>query len=219
MTAIINGFNVTRRMPTFIPELRHAIRSGRKTQTRRVMKFHWKAYEPDLSWIVSVNQDGKDGWIGWSCKMTDEESRRRYPDGGGYKCPFGKVGDISVMPEPLFRTNDGYAAYSDDGWIERRVEIDGNPVKWQWKPDHLSSMFMPVWAGRTIVRYTGIRVERLQSITDKDALAEGVRLTGCTRYEGEARIEYAKLWDGLNAKTNPWSSNPWVWVLEWEKLQ
>lgn len=212
----INGFDVTRRMPLFSQELRWAVRDGSKTQTRRLIKFPPLAYQPDLAWIATVNPDGKDGWIGWGPHpVTDDESRRCYPDGGGYKCPFGKVCDIAVMAEPLTWGFAKMAVFLDDYPLSDFVEP---PTKWHWKCDVLSSMMMPTAFGRTIVRYTDIHPERLQSITDEDALAEGVQLTGITRYAGEARDAYAALWDRLYPKT-PWASNPWVWALKWEKLQ
>lgn len=219
---IINGFDVTRRMPLFSSELRWAVRYGSKTQTRRLIKFPERAYQPDLAWIATVNPDGKDGWIGWGPHpVTDDESRRCYPDGGGFKCPFGKVGDIAVMAEPLSRgvmlsssVTTLYARYHDD----HVFAADG----WRWKNNVLSSMLMPTIFGRAIVRYTDIHPEKLQSITDEDALKEGVLAfadpTETLSGVGEARYVYAVLWDRLYPKT-PWESNPWVWVLEWEKLQ
>lgn len=190
---IINGYDVTRRMPLFSGELRWAVRYGSKTQTRRLIKFN------------SMN-----------------------PDGGGYKCPYGKVGDIAVMAEPLeavrnpmwFDEENCEVYYSDDRFHRY---TSGNSMRdahilWIWNNMHLTSMQMPTYAGRTIVRYTEIHPEKLQSITDEDALAEGVQLTGITRCAGEARDAFAKLWDRLNPKT-PWESDPWVWKIAWEKLQ
>jgi len=78
-------------------------------------------------------------------------------------------------------------------------------------------MFMPRWASRITLEITGIRVERLQEITEEDAIAEGIIETSHALPGGKltAYGEYMLLWDALNAKRGyPWESNPWVWVIE-----
>jgi len=60
------------------------------------------------------------------------------------------------------------------------------------------TFFMPRCASRIILEIIGIRVERLQEITEEDAISEGVDRTN-------------------NGKKYPWSSNPWVWVIEFKE--
>lgn len=100
----------------------------------------------------------------------------------------------------------------------------------KWRP----SIHMPRWASRITLEIVSVRVERLQEISEEDALAEGVFRTGPTpsmligqnvvrahdgveiiyTHRGQAVQEYAELWDSLNSKRGfGWDANPWVWVV------
>ncbi|MGB3988457.1 MAG: hypothetical protein WBK67_02060 [Minisyncoccales bacterium] len=78
------------------------------------------------------------------------------------------------------------------------------------------TFFMPRCASRIILEIIGIRVERLQEITEEDAISEGVDRTN-TSIHGYAKERFEKLWDSINGKKYPWSSNPWVWVIEFKE--
>jgi len=208
----INGYEVMGRTPLFTCENRALVRSGVKTQTRRVMKV-----QPEQEWTLAlVLDDGRavfDVRAGYDVKYI--------------KCPYGATGDIRVMPEPLFN-NSGLAFYQTHHIAP--VVINDNHIVWNWKVNTLSSMFMPIWAGRTFVRYTRLWAERLQDISAKDALAEGwpgrtdatcltIKALGSRSITGLAAIDwYAALWDSINGKTYPWKNNDWVWCIEWELL-
>lgn len=94
----------------------------------------------------------------------------------------------------------------------------------KWKP----SIHMPREAARIFLRVTNIRVERLQDITDDDAWKEGFErdFPFCEKTECDtcldecsARYKFNKLWDNLNAKRGcGWAANPWVWVIEFERI-
>ena len=93
-------------------------------------------------------------------------------------------------------------------------------------PKWLPSIHMPRWASRITLEITNIRVERLQDITQEDAKAEGVDpwfpKTESLKdlfTNGSYRNGFHELWDSINAKTHPWDSNPWVWVIEFRKVQ
>jgi hypothetical protein len=123
------------------------------------------------------------------------------------------------MREPLICGDDGYARYKDDNLTVFSL-LDGKPVKWIWKKDTLSQLYMPKVAARTFKRYEFIRVEKVQDISEEDAVAEGIQQQGAIIFinrtiTGILSIDcFAKLWDEINAKRGyPWDENPWVWVI------
>jgi len=88
-----------------------------------------------------------------------------------------------------------------------------------WK--RTPSIHMPRWASRLLLEIVSVRVERLQSISEADAMAEGVKTTcpcagGCNQH----RDDYAKLWDSINGGKEgaDWASNPFVWVVEFRNI-
>lgn len=97
-----------------------------------------------------------------------------------------------------------------------------------WRP----SIHMPRWASRITLEITGVRVERLQEISEADAVAEGVRPDPGGRQDDDAagfyRIgpvrgdsfpiaRYAVLWESINGPGS-WDANPWVWVVGFRRL-
>lgn len=83
-----------------------------------------------------------------------------------------------------------------------------------WKP----SIFMPREAARIFLRVTNVRVERLSEITEEDAIAEGIRIGIGGMPYFSCREAFAALWNSLNAKRGyGWDSNPWVWVISFER--
>ena len=85
----------------------------------------------------------------------------------------------------------------------------------RWKP----SIHMPKWAARIWLEVTGVRVERVQDISEEDAIAEGIP-RGAVQYCGHAIRLFRDLWDSINAKRGyPWEVNPWVWVVEFKRTE
>jgi hypothetical protein len=77
---------------------------------------------------------------------------------------------------------------------------------------------MPRWASRLTLEVTGVRVERLQEISEADAIAEGIPAFKPSPSK-IPRLHYASLWDSLNAKRGfGWDKNPWVWVVEFKRV-
>jgi hypothetical protein len=75
---------------------------------------------------------------------------------------------------------------------------------------------MPRWASRITLEITNVRVERVQDISDQDAIAEGIEDIGA----GDLRGMYAVLWSSINDKRGfGWASNPWVWIIEFKVVQ
>jgi hypothetical protein len=119
----------------------------------------------------------------------------------------------------------------NDGREDRVVSVycaDDEPTladAWPWKREVLPSIHCPRGLSRITLRVTAVRVERLQEISEDDAVAEG--LIGATVDDPHyptsgrwvtARERYELLWDSINAKRAPWASNPFVWVVSFEVL-
>lgn len=172
-----------------------AILDGRKTQTRRI----WKHYQP------MANLD---------------------PDTFKRACPYGVPRDHLWVRETFSKEADGRlvyrsdksAIYSTSGKIRGSLfylPSDYEPIRWR------PSIFMPRWASRITLEIVSVRVERLRDISERDAKAEGVCET-CNCLDAviiTSTDHYRRLWDSINGKTHPWSSNPWVWVIEFRRIK
>jgi hypothetical protein len=158
-----------------------------------------------------------------------------------WSCPYGRPGDLLWVRETWF--NPDYAAGKEPiacaGMTYYRATDD--PSEWPWRP----SIHMPRWASRLILRLTEVRVQRVQEISEEDAIAEGIvshdkggkervgRVMFASRpgdhneWELSARDAFARAWDAINAKPvrindsvrrDSWEDNPWVWALSFEPL-
>ena len=166
----------------FNAEMVRAIRDGRKTQTRRVIKP-----QPIRDYAELVS-----------------------------RCPYGAPGDKRWVRETW--RDDSF----DWEWGTRQqiaYRADGDNGDHTWRP----SIHMPRWASRITLEVTGAGAERVQDITPEDVVAEGVSLDGLCDYpawifSNAIYEQFRELWDSPNAKRGyGWDSNPWVWVLEFER--
>lgn len=143
---------------------------------------------------------------------------------GQIKCPYGQPGDRLWVRETFCPDWCDEVIYRADDPTGRAARDAGYSHEPKWKP----SIFMPRWASRIDLEVVGIRAERLQEISEDDALAEGCEPGGgaCSgpmdpvEYDGyTASDEFAALWDSINAKRgHSWESNPWVWVVEFKRV-
>ena len=81
---------------------------------------------------------------------------------------------------------------------------------------------MPRWASRINLEVVSVRVERLNDITEEDAIAEGVPLdyvgkNGLTCTCKQYKCRYVHLWIDINGPGS-WDANPWVWVVTFNKF-
>lgn len=212
MARIYRGVDAMRALPIFKTEMRKANREGLKSQTRRVIKPQVE----DKHWEKKMNHASI-----WSPK----KELIRF-------CPYGKAGDVVYMRDPLFKGPFGFAHYVDDKTVAFNI-VTGEPIRWRWKVNTLSGMFMPAEAARFIYQYKSIRVERVQEITRIDAKAEGMSNLWSWDEKRNAKhpehfrrallnpyiANYSVLWDEINCERGfGWDVNPWVWVLEYEPL-
>lgn len=193
----------------FKGEMVKAILDGRKTQTRRICK---PQPHPDFlkRGVVSIvpqwpMQDGM-RWF-----MRDGMSEL-------VKSPYGAPSDRLWVKE-TWRPDD-YAPedtiYAAD--IPEEILSEGKGII-TWKP----SIHMSRKRSRLNLEITGLRVERLQDITEHDAYCEGVQLTddftGCAEdLNGSYVTAYEYLWKQINGEKS-WDENPWVWVIEFKRLR
>lgn len=206
-----------------------AILEGRKTQTRRVVK-------PQPTGRVATLKAG-DGttflhdWNGESGKPLH--------------CPYGASGDRLWVREnfalevqvdgdqPLPRNDDRPVHRDSIGWTQAHYQAtdpkpelecghrshEGDPCPSPWRP----SIHMPRWASRIDLEVTEVRVQRLQGISEGDAMAEGaaaddISKVGLPAYS--ARQNFARLWDSINAERGfCWAANPWVWAITFKRVR
>ena len=115
----------------------------------------------------------------------------------GYSDPLCVIDGVQHF-RPIYR--------ADAPGAKKPSDVPGSKVcADRWTP----GIHMPRWASRITLRVTSVRVERVQTITEEDARAEGV----------DGRDAYTALWDVINGKTAPWASSPWVWVYAFERVQ
>jgi hypothetical protein len=179
-----------------------AILGGSKTQTRRVAKPPRGPIDPPKGWYLAHYQNSGE-WSTWA-NETACGTLRIYN-------PHGKIGDRLWVKETFLNNAlDGYKPV-----YFYRADDDDKPEDRNWRP----SIFMPRSAARITLEITGVRVERLQEISEADAMAEGVDWKDYAGLASKtAKKLYAQLWDSINGKKHPWSSNPWVWVISFAKL-
>lgn len=202
----------------FNGEMVRAILDGRKTQTRRPIKWKQTRFTE-----IGEREDGSK-WP-WS---EDAEHACDF----WHPCPFGAVGDRIWVRE----TFTGH--YLDDDQIqdikdgrdkasslcEYRADYpDGYQAADGWTP----SIHMPRTASRILLEITDVRVERLNAISQEDAQAEGMELTGWRpTYSdpdsgGEVWTPYdnfAQLWESIYGEES-WKANPWVWVITFRRVE
>lgn len=201
-----------------------AILDGRKTMTRRAVKAMSMQdfLTPDL--ISSAPK----------CELVGNWIQLHHPKGGPLtciKCPYGQPGDILWVRETWQHTKVLGLNIEDEnyGYV---YKADGQPWEdfegWTWKP----SIHMPKEACRIRLKVTDVKVERLQDISEADAIAEGIERVahyGTTGYmlytepdaaysDIDAVYSFESLWQSINGKES-WEQNPWVWVVKFERIQ
>lgn len=189
----------------FSSEMVRAILEGRKTQTRRVINDEY------MGVVERVDLGMDDYWHGFHGRIICFHR----------KCPYGQPGDRLWVRETFWH----YGLGSELGGRQYYYKCDMDlPAEFQidhfmkWKP----SIFMPRWASRIQLEITNIRVERVQEISEEDAKAEGSIAWHDTHPDHGTvyKPEYRLLWDKINAKRGySWTSNPWVWVVEFRRLK
>ncbi len=204
-----------------------AILAGVKTQTRRFVHesgsqhAFWghRAYEP-----IEIRHRK------WSFRCKDDRALATAAMGAPhFKCPYGTEGDRLWVREG-FRykpEHDNYYFDADSKGMGQDAYIRLSGSKRQIWP----AIFMPRWASRITLEITDVRVQRLQDISEEDAMAEGCTKVrdACYVFRGTPSDEagiwhtspitaFAMLWDSINGKKHPWEYNPWVWCVGFRRI-
>lgn len=203
----------------FSSEMVKAILNGSKTQTRRALALQPLEMLTKLPpWNDTVTRQ----WNG--CKVWFALMQRNPNRGTAFRCRFGEVGNHLWVRETWRRdSRDGQCFY-------RAACV--YPERFIWKP----SIFMPRSASRITLEIVSVRVEKLQDITEADAVAEGCipcmehsadcnndycALAGgvgdCDGSMVSGKMLYRSLWESINGKGS-FEKNPWIWVIQFRKI-
>ncbi len=194
----------------FNGDMVRAILDGRKTVTRRAVKYKYSNTEMKVrtdkygTRLIEIQSD------------VEGETYGKNPDGStwhklrGYiekNPPYGK-GDILYVRETWAEWTGGYIYRT---WISPFPQPGSYPTT-VWRP----SIHMPKEAARIWLKVMGVRVERLQEIT-----IDGCEEEGCWCGHNGDIFTFMALWDSTIKKSDlnryGWDANPWVWVIEFER--
>ncbi|EPM0246330.1 hypothetical protein WJE54_002297 [Klebsiella pneumoniae] len=228
---------MTERGMIFNGEMVRALLSGRKTQTRRIMKVQPKPSKsrPGDFWFSSKKLE--------SMVHVSDLAPGNSPIADYHLfiqehcCPFGAVGDRIWVRETFCPVDD--TQYGGEKWVDYRATPRyeaSHPAGWdsapndaealKWRP----SIHMPRWASRILLEITDVRVERLNAISEEDATAEGIPPAGSLLpdYPGTfltpkgdfatAKVAFQRLWESIYGEES-WNANPWVWVIEFKRVE
>lgn len=223
----------------FNGEMVRAILDGRKTQTRRPVKF--PVHDKNLG-----------------CELAGNELAGELSAGSYLNSAFGKPGDRIWVRETWATLGnedgccvdwEGNLCKGDERSAARiyRASCEQRPGDYglwsipddaYWKPhtkEHKfegawrPSIHMPRWASRILLEITDVRVERLNVISEEDTRAEGIidggclncgepEPCGCANPEPDATDAFAYLWKSIYGQES-WNANPWVWVIEFKRIE
>lgn len=207
----------------FNGEMVRALLDGRKTQTRRVITN-------DLWCSLFYGELDEDGWPWIECPSTGYS--------GKLPCPYGQPGDIIWVKEttvdverhgylgPVYAQSEQGVGILDFGLgpPDDFAEVEPHDVKLR------PSIFMKRKWSRITLRITDVRVERIQDISEADAIQESVGMILADGWPDPGamtdainrsrRAGFELLWDSINAKRgHGWDANPWVWALTFDVIK
>jgi hypothetical protein len=211
----------------FNGQMVRAIRDGRKTQTRRLVKP-----QPRGIWESGVAHRGNmDIRSDAFHVQASVQSERRV-----LYCPYGKPGDRLWVRETWYcdRLDDPHSSLQEkQDELYYRADVPSGRFEdagyWSetgsyWRP----SIHMPRWASRINLEITGVRIDRLKELSDQDAISEGIEQhpTGAwlpCREVGKVNLypvpAFRDLWDSIASVGADWAANPWVWVIEFKEIK
>ena len=185
-----------------------AILDGNKTQTRRIVKknasgraqfkgWNWHLGDPDVVLACPYGQPGGRLWVRETCWIWGRWFKN------------GKT--LTGKQRWRFKADTPHGVHFKANHVQNAVKSTPRERRAYWKRP---SIFMPRWACRLLLDVKSVRVERLNDISVEDAIKEGITYStlDCPR------MKFAQLWDSINKERGDWQSNPWVWVVEFERV-
>ncbi|NTS31392.1 hypothetical protein HQ945_09015 [Phyllobacterium sp. BT25] len=208
-----------------------ALLAGRKTQTRRILKP-----QPNM---LNGGRPLNNGRGAYSTEAGWKRIRFAVGDRLYVREHWRTFASLDVTPpRDLWSPNCGHGAgilYIADGF---GLAVTREGERWSGDRDdpaafgkHRQAMHMPRWASRLTLLVTGVRIQRLQDISEEDAIAEGAELSsGFSMVSGGQMVKIAAgtylspvawyhwLWDQINGKGS-WEANPWVVAVTFDVLK
>ena len=208
----------------FNTDMVRAILDGRKTVTRRVVKYKYNNTEMKMrtdkygTRLIEIQKD------------IEGETHGKNPDGSTWhkllpyieKNPPYKKGDILYVRETYCPNYFDFVAQSGNkhGYkADYDCAILSSDIP---EPKWIPSIHMPKEAARIWLRVTDVRAEQLRDMDKMDAVKEGIDTRCCVNL-AHALTKFKKLWDSTIRRSDTglygWKSNPWVWVIEFERCE
>jgi len=230
-----------------------AILDGRKTQTRRIVKIKNRDLYSESTFLhggcaavalglgagsITDFREQEGSWFGLSGYKTVVCIDRPYSRIGGQlwvretfqiasnyhvdcrdtKPPFDDGRPVLRIDDPCYPYwEQCYYAATDT--CPELISVDTDEIEKKWRP----SIHMPRWASRITLEVTGVRVERLQDISEADSYAEGAQEWAASVVRDGNKFPsickaYRALWESINVPES-WDANPWVWVVEFRRIK
>lgn len=183
----------------FNTEMVQAILEGRKTVTRRIIKGLPQDVKC-IGWLTDSGNAKSYGTVAF-----DVNGNRKY-----FKLPY-LIGDILYVRETFVTHRNDVFYKADNEWLK----LKNLGISFKWKP----SIHMPKEAARLFLRITDVRIERLQDITEEQAMQEGVEKMSTPNIPGVGKTfiqGFGELWNSTIKKSEfdkyGWHANPYVFV-------
>ena len=241
-----------------------AILQGRKTQTRRVVTVpwhkgkrcppygpHWDVSEGKLYGMDEYGEfhekDGPYGQPGDRLWVRETWRPVGWTEEGQVRPQYQADMEMGIYGDLYLEDDDADGEKYNNWWIKLGDALDAAGCKMdsedryqnveefiKWRP----SILMPKTMARIWLEVKIVRVERVQDISEDDAMAEGITtdiLPACGDHPDlqcyvtmpddnhaypTAQEAFEKLWNSINKKRGfGWDVNPWVWVVEFEKVK
>ena len=204
-----------------------AILAGRKTQFRRAVKWPLLSksdgtkqralIEADAPLLVEILKENTKRHPHLQFRQLGAPGDRLWVREAWLIAHVNHIGKPIPKTRPDWMDSSGkYLMYAADGSCCQQIPgcKCGTVGRLPWRP----SIHMPRWACRIILEVTGVRVERLQDISEADAKAEGYNSQSIMENPDAGRLWFRHLWQSINGPRS-WDENPWVRVVEFRVIE